>query len=89
MKPEDEETIRNKALRKMRSSSNDATMRNTVSEAMLGVLKDCEFRKVEDIVIPDDINQWIVELCMVAVRLRTRVKRDGYRQENISHPGGT
>lgn len=83
MRPESEEAIRAKAMRRMTGGTSSAPMRKAVTDAMLGVLKACESRSIESITIPHDISSWMVELCMVAVRLRTRVKRDGYRWDNI------
>lgn len=85
MKPEGDEIVRKKAMLSISGHKSDKTMRNVVASAMLGVLKTYDGFDASTIKFPDTIAGWLVELCMVAVKLRTRVKRDSYRKGVIEY----
>lgn len=85
MQQESDDVTRHKAMLSISGHKSDRIMRNDVESAMLGALKKFDGFDASTITFPDSIAGWLVELCMVAVKLRTRVKRDSYRKGVIEY----
>lgn len=85
IKPENDETARFKAKRIMQCDTSDRNVRYIVSKNMLGVLKAYDGFDGTHIKIPENIANTLIDLCTIAVKARTRIKRSGFNKKVIEY----
>lgn len=82
----DDQDSRDMMIKKARDMEGHETQaREEIMIAMHGIVNACKGKNISDVVIPDEISNWLMYLVDMTTVMRTPVKRNSYRREIIEY----